>query len=62
MAGLLSLFAAFERDALERVRTGWPKRDAKASGWGDCSPRDTRPSRFGSYISPVSANPKSLAG
>ena len=61
MAGLLSVFAAFERDVLrERVRAGLAEARRMGRAWDDRSLRDFKASRVVSYIAPASAKPKSL--
>jgi hypothetical protein len=63
MAGLLAVFAAFEREILrERVRAGWPTPAATANGWAGRQRRPCMLMKFASYIGLVPANPRSLAG
>ena len=64
MAALLAVFAEFEREILrERVRAGLAhaRQNGNATGAAAnrCAPK---PPRYGNYIVPASANPRSLAG
>jgi DNA invertase Pin-like site-specific DNA recombinase len=62
MAGLLAVFAEFEREILqERVRAGLARRGRTARDWAGPLPPDSTPSKCGNCIGPGSANPKSLA-
>jgi hypothetical protein len=60
MAGLLAVFAQFEREILrERVRAGLATPGKTASAWVDRQRRHGTPERFGSSIVLASAKPRS---
>jgi putative DNA-invertase from lambdoid prophage Rac len=63
MAGLLAVFAEFEREILrERVRAGLAHAHVRmASAWAGHSQQPSTPTRCESSRVPASANPKSLA-
>ena len=62
MAGLLAVFAAFEREILqERVRAGLAHARQNGRRLGRPTPRDSTPTRSESCIVPVSAKPRSPA-
>ena len=63
MAGLLAVFAEFEREILrERVRAGLAARPAERQTPGPAANRGSpTPPRSGNYIAPASANPRSPA-
>ena len=63
MAGLLAVFAEFERDILrERVRAGLAHARQNGKKLGRPITQDSTPLRCGSCIVPASANPRSPAG
>ena len=62
MAGLLAVFAEFEREILrERVGLAWPMPGRTANGWAGQQPRPYTPRKSGNCIAPASANPRSPA-
>jgi DNA invertase Pin-like site-specific DNA recombinase len=63
MAGLLAVFAEFERDILrERVRAGLAHTRQNGRNWAGPSQQDSTPPRCGRCIVPASAKPRSPAG
>jgi hypothetical protein len=63
MAGLLAIFAEFEREILrERTRAGLAHARENANGWVGRQPRPYTLRKSGSCIAQASANPRSLAG
>ena len=63
MAGLLAIFAEFEREILrERPRQAWLMRGRTGNGWAGRRLRPCTPRKPGNCIAPATANPKSLAG
>jgi len=63
MAGLLAIFAEFEREILrERTRAGWHMRGKTANGWVGRQPRPNTLRKSGNCIVPALANPRLPAG
>ena len=64
MAGLLAVFAAFEREILRSNELGlaWPTPGRTANGWAGLQPQTSTRRKSGNYIAPASANPRSPAG
>lgn len=63
MAGLLAIFAEFEREILrERTRAGLAQARQNGKQLGRPASAASMLRKSGSYIAPVSANPKSLDG
>jgi hypothetical protein len=63
MAGMLTVFAAFERGILqERTRAGLPHARETASGWVVLQLRPHTLRNSGNCAAPPSANPKSPDG
>ena len=61
MAGLLAIFAEFEREILrERTRAGLAHARENGKGWVGRQPRPYTPRKSGNCIVPVLANPRSL--
>jgi hypothetical protein len=62
MAGLLAIFAEFEREILRERTLGlaWPMRGRTGNGWVGRQPRPYTPRKSGNCIVPVLANPRSL--
>jgi putative DNA-invertase from lambdoid prophage Rac len=62
MAGLLAIFAEFEREILrERTRAGLACARENGNGWAGRQPRPYTLRKSGNCTAPVSANPRSLA-
>ena len=62
MAGLLAIFAEFEREILrERTRAGLAQARQNGRRLGGRRPRQSTPPKSGNCIAPASVNPKSLA-
>jgi putative DNA-invertase from lambdoid prophage Rac len=62
MAGLLAIFAEFEREILRNgLGPAWPMRGRTENGWADRQPQPCTLRKSGNSAVPASANPRSPA-